>query len=469
MMAHSSPPVHTKVQKPAAPKPPKLSPDMLRTVLFLFIIISISTVQGYVRIIGRLRPGLLLWALAVGIVILLPNKVRWGNVGASWPPTAIAAIAAIAIVGAPFGLSLGASGAFVLSAYGRVLILFFILVIAIRSIEDLYLLVWGSVIASALLALLALTVMKISSGYGGTRIESNSLYDANDLGMIFMSAVPLCLLLIETAGKKGRVVATLAIGLIGMATAVTGSRGAFIGLMVVLPALFVAMGHLSKTTRGGFSLIIVVALVVGAPKGYWDRIGTIFELGSDYNVTDPYGRVEVAKRGVGYMLGRPLFGVGVDNFPRAEFTISPLVPTARRGGLVRAIAPHNTYVQVGAEMGLVALVLWLSIILTAIVRLRRSSRAIRRRIAIEGLTFETLFLSKCFVYFPVTFLAFAVTSYFVSHAYTPPFYILSALLSGVLLLHARGMRRLRNRAGPGGTAAPIAGRALTDRLITRRA
>ncbi|HYW30583.1 MAG TPA: O-antigen ligase family protein [Gemmatimonas sp.] len=423
-----------------------MSPDLLRTVLFLFIIVSISTVQGYIRIIGLLRPGLTLWALAFGTVLLMPRTVRWGNISASWPPKAIAAIAGIAILGAPFGLSLGASGAFVLDAYIRVLILFFILVVAIRTIDDLYLLVWAFVLATATLALLALTVMKVSSGFGGTRVEASSLYDANDLGMIFMSTVPLCILLIETSGRKGRVIATLSIGLIGAATAVTGSRGAFIGMMLVLPALFLTMGHVSAAKRGGLIVFLLLGLVVGAPDGYWDRIATIFEIGQDYNVTDPYGRVEVAKRGVGYMLGRPLFGVGVDNFPRAEFTISPLAQNALAGGLVRAIAPHNTYVQVGAEMGLVALALWLSIILKAIVGLRSNARAIRRRIRIEGPTFEAHFLSKCFVYFPVTFLAFAVTSYFVSHAYSPPFYILSALLSGVLLLHARGMRRFRSRA-----------------------
>ena len=448
MPVNSSPLLQTKFHERAARTPPKLSPDLLRTVLFLFIITSISTIQGYVRVLGMLRPGLTLWALAVGAVILIPRVVRWSNVGASWPPKAIAAIAAIALVGAPFGLSLGASGAFMLGAYSRILILFFILVIAIRTIDDLYLLVWGFVLASATLALLALTVMKINSGFGGTRVESSNLYDANDLGMIFISTVPLCLLLIETSGRKGRRIAILAIGLIGAATAVTGSRGAFIGMMLVLPALFLAMGHVSMAKRGGLGLFLVLGLVAGAPDGYWDRIATIFDAGHDYNVTDPYGRVEIAKRGVGYMLGRPVFGVGVDNFPRAEFTISPLLRTPLAGGLIRAIAPHNTYVQVGAEMGLVALVLWVSIILTAVVGLRRCARAIRRRIAIEGLTFESHFLSKCFVYFPVSFLGFAVTSYFVSHAYTPPFYILTALLSGVLLLHKRGMRRVRGRSVP---------------------
>ncbi len=445
MMVHSSPPVPAKVRKSSIPLPPKLSPDLLRIVLFLFTIISISTVQSYVRAIGLLRPGITLWVLALGMVILTPASVRWKNVGATWPPKAIAAIAAIAFVGAPFGLSVGASGSFLLDSYSRVLVLFLVFVIAIRKIEDLYLLVWGFVLATATLALLALTVMNVTSGYGGNRVETTSLYDANDLGMIFMCTVPLCILLIETGDRLGRILAVLAIGLIGLATAVTGSRGAFIGLMVVLPTLFLVMGHVSVSRRGALSLLLVMGLIVGAPEGYWDRISTIFEIGKDYNVTDPYGRVEIAKRGLGYMLDRPLFGVGVNNFPRAEYTISPLMFNAPNGQ-IREIAPHNTYVQVGAELGLIAFVLWMSIILTAVIGLRRHSRAIRRRIAVEGLTFESHFLSKSFVYFPVTYLAFAVTSYFVSHAFTPPFYILTALLSGVLVIHRKGMRQFRARA-----------------------
>jgi putative inorganic carbon (hco3(-)) transporter len=432
--------------------PPPFSLDVLRVSLFLFIIISISTVQGYVRPLGLLRPGITLWVLALAAVFLVPRGVRWSNIVASFPPKAVGILVVLACLSAPFGLSLGASGNFLLTVYFRIVVLFFILVIAIRSVTDLRLFVWAFVLASGILALLALTVMEVSAGHGGTRVAASSMYDANDLGMIFLTAIPLALLLFETSGSRARLVLIAALACISGAIAITGSRGAFVGFVFVLPMLFLAMAHVSVSRRIGFVLALVLGLVVGAPEGYWDRISTIINVTDDYNVKDDYGRVEVSKRGVGYMLAYP-FGVGVDNFPRAEFTISPLARAAAPGEPVRMIAPHNTYVQVGAEMGLLALMTWLSMLWAGTVGLWSIRRRARRLARHPRAGYDELFVARCTAYVPIAFIGFAVTSYFVSHAYTPVFYVIVAILSGIFVQHRRH-RREAERGITAGIHAP---------------
>lgn len=428
--------------------PPPFALDVLRVSLFLFIIISISTVQGYVRPLGMLRPGLTLWGLALGAVFLVPKGVRWPNVFASFPPKAVLFLVALACLSAPFGLSIGASGNFLLTVYFRIAVLFFILVIAIRSVTDVRLFIWAFVSASGILAFLALTVMEVASGHGGTRVAASSMYDANDLGMIFLTSIPLALLLFEMSGTKARLLLLVFLGLISGAIAITGSRGAFVGFVFVLPLLFVAMGHISAKRRLGFGIALVLGLIVGAPEGYWERIGTIVNVQDDYNVRDQYGRVEVSKRGVQYMLAYP-FGVGVDNFPRAEFTISPIAREAAPGAPLRMIAPHNTYVQVGAEMGLLALLTWVGLIgagTVGVLRIRRRAQRLAHR---PGASYDELFIARCTSYVPVSFIGFAVTSYFVSHAYTPVFYVIVAILSGILVQHRRHVRALRRTATSG--------------------
>jgi len=189
------------------------------------------------------------------------------------------------------------------------------------------------------------------------------------------------------------------------------------------------------------SILAVVAagLFFSAPEGYWKQMSTILNLKEDYNYSVDYGRKAIAKRGLGYMLGRPLFGVGVANFPRAEGTISPIANTRLSEGLsVEWIAPHNTYVNVGAEMGIPALTIWVSLLLGGTVGLWRLRRRLPPSWAHESA--ERKFLSDACLFLPISFLGFAVTSIFLSHAYTIVPYVIFAYLGGLHLLVHRELQ-----------------------------
>lgn len=228
---------------------------------------------------------------------------------------------------------------------------------------------------------------------------------------------------------------------IGMALARSGSRGGFLGLIAVGIALFFLVNRVALAKRLAFLGAVVIALAITAPAGYWDQMKTILNPTEDYNWNAESGRRNVAKRGIGYMMSRPITGLGVDNFPRAEGTISEGARDRDWGRDlgVRWTAAHNSFVQIGAETGIPGLMVFCSIVFGGIIAMLRVRRRLPRAWA-HG-DEEERFLFYAAQYLPVSLVGFAVTAFFVSFAYLDTIYILAALMAGFYVsLEAKSRR-----------------------------
>ena len=117
----------------------------------------------------------------------------------------------------------------------------------------------------------------------------------------------------------------------------------------------------------------LVVLLGTASDQYWQQMGTITSE-SDYNRTGETGRLQIWERGIGYMLGHPVLGVGPSNFQTAEGTISPLAERQQFGIGVRWSAAHNTFIQAGAELGFPGLFFFTAMLVTAFRAQRQSFR-----------------------------------------------------------------------------------------------
>jgi O-antigen ligase len=180
-------------------------------------------------------------------------------------------------------------------------------------------------------------------------------------------------------------------------------------------------------------------MIVAAPEGYWKSMQSIVsDPKADYNWDAVNGRRQVARRGIQYMRAYPVFGVGINNFPMAEGTISDKAKNLIPGHGIRWTAPHNSFVQAGAETGVTGLLLWVSLVIANIViplRLaRRMPKAWRRG------TPDQRFLSFAALYLPIAQIGFAVTAFFVSFAWLEPLYLLSALVAGLAMIARREMK-----------------------------
>jgi len=233
--------------------------------------------------------------------------------------------------------------------------------------------------------------------------------------------------------------------------ALSRSRGGFIGLLAVGLALMFMLTTVPIAKRLGFVGALVVALLVVAPGDYWETIQTLQDPTADYNWSDTYGRKKVWERGIGYMLERPLTGLGIGNFPRAEATISDVAVNFvdRIGVSLRWGAAHNSFVQAGAELGIPGLVLFCLLVFGGIVGVTRLRRRLPRAWA-RGDP-EQRFVYYATVYLPVAFVAFASTAFFLSFAWRDPIYLIGAYVAGLYTAVNVARRRPYAAAGLGPT------------------
>ena len=179
--------------------------------------------------------------------------------------------------------------------------------------------------------------------------------NSNDLALHLVTIIPIAV----TLGISGRnplkklVYFGITALMVGALT-VTFSRGGFIGLVA---ATFVLVRRLGKRNRVATTaaLVFAVILFVGfAPGAFADRVSTIFNSAADLTGSSSQ-RTEVLKRSVWVMLRYPVFGVGIGNFVHK----SP-----------RNLETHNAYTQVGAEMGLAAMIVYIMFLVHPIRRMR---------------------------------------------------------------------------------------------------
>lgn len=411
----------------------KVAADPFRRLVALLMIITISRIHQHFGFLDPLRPALTLTILAGAYAYMNPRFLHPG-IFETRPAKLMVAMGVMACISVPFGMSMGASGRFVLEDFSKVLIFAFLVVAGIRFTRDLYTFVWAFVVSIGFLSYLSLFVFKMSEATsdGMSRIVNGYSYDANDIGTVAVVGLPLVLLALTTSTGKKKVVAAIILLGVGGTIAKTGSRGAFLGLIAVGIALLVMLKSVPVVKRLAFVAVTAVALAFFAPAGYWEQMNTLTSPKEDYNWTSPTGRREVFKRGVNYTIRHPFTGLGIENFARAEGTISDrAIAQARDPSLpgIKWSAAHNSFLQAAAELGIPGLIIFTSLVLIGVInpiRLRRSMPPGW----IKGSS-EERFLYLTSVYLPVSFIGFIAAGFFVSFAYMDLIYVLSAFNVGL--------------------------------------
>lgn len=419
-------------------RPARGGQDALRWLLAALLITNVSRVHEAIPLLSKLHPALILAGLSMSAAVLMPRWICLPNVFASWPGKVVAGLGILACVSAPFGLSFGGSASYVLTDYSKVLIFSFLLMVAIRDVRDLRFFTWAFVAASAILVWMALFLFSISRSRGSlvSRLGGLYTYDSNDMGCILVVGLALAIALFQTSRGKWRWLYVPVLLGIGAAIARSGSRGGLLALIGAGLALLALQSHVRVSKRVGFVLVLAVGLVVTAPPGYWEQMRTMLEPKQDYNWTLVDGRRQLFNRGVGYMMSYPIFGLGIDNFSRAEGTISGKASHTKSGTGIRWTAPHNSFTQAGAELGIPGLLLWAGLVLggaAAMVALRRRLP----RAWIRGNP-DQRFLYVMTTNLGVALVGFAIAAFFVSFAWIDLVYILAAFMSGVYAILKQG-------------------------------
>jgi len=431
--------------------------DPLRIALFTLILMTVSRVHQHFTIIGRLRPALLAMAVAAGYAVLRPSSLPMRNFVRYWPGKVILALLVLACLSIPFGISLGGSAQFMLDNYSKVVLCAAFVAVAVRSARDLYLFVWAYVAASAILAWMMFSVFQLQTYGGYQRLAELYSYDSNDAGLVLLVGLPLAVLTFQTGRRWSKLASAGIVLAIGAAVARTGSRGALVGMGVVGFFLLIGLKQISVGKRVGVLAAAFVAMVAFAPPGYWQQMSTILNAKEDYNWTTENGRKQVAQRGLSYMMQYPVFGLGINNFARAECSISDKAKNHVDNTPLRCSAPHNTWVQTASELGIGGFVLWCMLLFGGVASMRRLARRLPK--AWEYGTREQRFLYLAPAALALSLVSFMITSTFLSFAWIDTVYLVAAFMIG--LYHCVDVELARSAGGampvaPG--AASVAGR-----------
>lgn len=411
-----------------APKSPAW--DLLLVCIAVYLATAVGRIHEVFPILQALKPTLLAAAMSIGLYLLQRSSQRRMRLVNSRTTACLIGLVLWGALSVPAALNQGLAFQS-WSDFARTIVMCFVVAASVRrpsDVERLFLIYFGVTVLYT-----AVVLSRFHLGGGDTwRLGDLYTYDANDLATLIVIAMPLGLYFVIGQGRLflrllaagGLIV--LAVGLIS-----SGSRGGFVAFLAVAAFVLVMMTTIPARSRIGGLVVILVVLLGTASDKYWTQMQTIVHYDQDYNVTSETGRVRIWKRGIGYMTDHPLLGVGMRNFPVAEGTISPLAGRRERGIGVWWGAAHNTYVQVGAELGFPGFLLYLGVIGTAWWSLRRvSRRALRAHPQGDEISRPAQSLMAALV-------GFAVGSFFLSLAYADMLYMLIALAIG-LVKSARG-------------------------------
>jgi len=347
--------------------------DALLVCVAAYILCAVGRFHQLLPVLLPFKPLLIAGILSIVLYLAAARGLR--GVNTLWSPTTRYVLLMLLWVALSVPGALWPGGAFRLLTEGfiKTVVMYFVIVGAVRGARDVERLAFVYFLSAAVHA--AVVVMRFSPS-DGDRLGYLYYYDANDFATFVVSAIPLGLYFLLARRQLVRR-AVAGAGLVVLATAFVryGSRGGFLALLSV--ALFVLAGYGSVPLRWRMFGTVLLGLLFagGANDGYWQRMETMFHPEQDYNYTAPSGRWQLWQRGLGYMLQRPLFGVGAGNFGSAEGKISPLAELQERGIGVKWSAAHNSFVQIGAELGVPGLVFFVGVFVTTFGALRAVRRA----------------------------------------------------------------------------------------------
>lgn len=322
------------------------------------------------------------------------------------------------------------AGAQAVQSYTSFLLLFFITLAVVDSARRLC---WTLLTAVGAVAFASLYVIRewqvYHNLYSGFR-PGAVVGDPNYFSVSAVLCIPIALCLMKPLRKAWQRAFLLgSIFLITVAMVLAASRGGFLGLVAATLLL------LYRSRKRWRNLALVAALapvILFLPLAPIQRL--VHPNYSDREAQD--ARLVAWRAGLRMLSAHPLAGVGLGNFKAS------MIAYRDRDDTIVSIA-HNTYLEVAAETGIPALLLFLVLIGVSCASLERSRR---RAIRLRG-----ELLSQMALGMEAGVLGFAVSIFFLSAEYQKLFWLillLSMCMPPLLDRRASLLRQKMSQARP---------------------
>jgi len=201
---------------------------------------------------------------------------------------------------------------------------------------------------------------------GGGAVENmaigGQMSERNDFGVGVVMTWPLCYYWGELAeNKKIKIAAYTASFFVGLCAIVSNSRGAMLGLFLLLFLNFFRKG--TKRGRNFIILLLSIPIIIPMiPQYAIDRLGTI-KVGGEQTEGSAKSRTILMKGGLAGAMGNPLFGVGTGCWGAHYMKYVDQMADG-------AYEPHSIWVKMSAELGFIGLGAYLFMLLRIILNLR---------------------------------------------------------------------------------------------------
>jgi len=217
----------------------------------------------------------------------------------------------------------------------------------------------------------------------------------NDMAMHLVIFTPIAVALgIASKNKLCKLAYFTVAGTMVAGNMVTLSRGAFLGLIAVAVILAWKLGRKQRLKVSLISSIVGLLFMMVAPGNYGLRILSIFIPSLD-QVSSSDQRRELLIQSIWITLRHPL-GVGIGNFPLYG---------------IRNLETHNAYTQVSSELGWLALIVYMILLVSPLRKLGAIERQMFAREDFSWIYYLSIGVQ-------VSIIAYMISSFFSASAYS---------------------------------------------------
>jgi putative inorganic carbon (hco3(-)) transporter len=306
--------------------------------------------------------------------------------------------------------------------YLKVFLIFAILVGTLNSYSRIYWMMRVTVLCGTGIALgsifefrsggpqTAETLKRIEGAVGGM------FGNANDLATTFGMLLPLAVVLLVVSRGPSKALYAACIVIFAMATLITFSRGGFLAMVAVAGVMMWKFRKRHRAIPVVAAALLVGVLFLGMPGGFGDRLWTIIRPNAD-STGSAQERTVNLKRGILIFARHPLTGIGMGTFHIMG---------------IKERRAHNSYLEIGAEVGVLGLLAYLVLIFYPFRELWKIEEETLR--GHDRKQFETYVLS---VGLQGTLVAYYANSFFSSIQYLWFVYYPIAYAVGLRLIYQR--------------------------------
>lgn len=427
----------------ASPAQERLRWDPLQVVLAAALFLQVWRLQD-------LFPILRVWGLSIAVSVLavvlfaLDRDPR-RRAGILRHPIfrIVCGIVTLVILSVPGSYYPGESLRFLSKEFWRSVVLMALIAASVRGLADVERFAKVQLAGAALFCVVVRTRFEVGSN---GRLGELVMYDSNDLALLIACTLPLAVYLVWRSRRlSGRLLVVGAVACLMLVFVSTGSRGGFLGLAAGSGFMVLRLRAISVWKRVAAVVVCVTLLLTFSNDRYWEMMQTVLHPANDYNWSgnSETGRMEVWKRGLGYMAMHPVLGVGAFAFPSAEGALAPQAARGEFGIGFKWSEAHNSFIEIGAELGVMGLVLFVALLVSGVRTLSRIG---------GGPPGPAAFLAQILTASLVTYV---VSGFFLSAAYWTYLYVLLGMVLGLAKVAAPGPAVGARRPAPGVARAQL--------------